>query len=98
MSQDEAICYIKKAYVQHWILKGLKMEFKVPKINKWDPHPINVSQSVVGFIGNNYFVLAESDRGPQIIQHKNMISTQFHIDPSYHESIIVLDNFIKAMI
>ena len=98
LSIDETMCYLKKAYVQHWLLRGLKMEFKTSQKNKWDPHPINIQENAAGYIGNNYFVLAESDKGPQIVEHNNTIATQFHLDPIYSQSIQILDNFVKLLI
>jgi len=96
MNLYETMCYIKKSYLQHWICKGVKMEFKIPKINKWDSHPLNIQLENAANIGNNYSTLAESDRGPQLIEHGNMIASQFHIDPVYPETLQILKNFVDS--
>ena len=92
-NQSEAICFIKKSYVQHWALAGLPQKFLVSAKNAWDPHPVNVTQ--VGLVGPNYHVLADNEKGPSIVEHKNTLATLFHIDPKHAETVQILENFVK---
>ena len=46
----------------------------------------------------NYTVLAESERGPQIVEHRNTLAVQFHISSKYLETVKALENFIKYKI
>ena len=64
----------------------------MPCANGWDVHPVNTSETE-----NIYRVFAESPRAPLIILHKNAVCTQFHVDPKYPESFILLENFVKHM-
>ncbi|CDW75232.1 UNKNOWN [Stylonychia lemnae] len=85
-------CSIKKQYISHPLLQQLPQEFVVDNHNSWDPHPVNITN--IQQIQTNYDTLAESERGPQIVQHMNTVAVQFHIDRKYKESLTVLQNFI----
>lgn len=37
---NETICYVRKALLNHYALLGLGFEFLVPSKNQWDSHPI----------------------------------------------------------
>ncbi|OMJ75186.1 hypothetical protein SteCoe_25736 [Stentor coeruleus] len=90
---NEDKCRVYKQYVQHWLVKGLGFsEFLIPSMNKWDVHPINATLKE-----NVYMVLAESNRGPQIIIHNNAVSLQFHISNKYPATFLVLKNFVTHM-
>eukprot|EP00826_Nyctotherus_ovalis_P059277 TRINITY_DN8226_c0_g1_i4.p2 TRINITY_DN8226_c0_g1~~TRINITY_DN8226_c0_g1_i4.p2 ORF type:complete len:133 (+),score=23.28 TRINITY_DN8226_c0_g1_i4:73-471(+) len=93
---NESICFVKKAYVQHWALLGVSQKFLVPSKNAWDPHPVNVTQ--VGLVGPNYHTLADNEQTPSVIEHKNTIATLFHIDEKYAETITILNNFVRHKI
>ena len=69
----ETKCVIKKQYLQHWALENMKAEFLACTKNQWDPHPVNNVNSSHGI--GTYAMLAESEKGPQIIEHKNNIAT-----------------------
>mmetsp|Transcript_7935 Transcript_7935/g.15428 ORF Transcript_7935/g.15428 Transcript_7935/m.15428 type:complete len:620 (-) Transcript_7935:28-1887(-) len=89
----ETTVRIYKQYVQHWLTKGLGFrEFLVPNLNAWDVHPINATEKE-----NVFTVLAESERGPQIIIHQNFVGVQFHVNPRYPETLDVLRNFVMHM-
>ena len=87
----EAKCRVLKQCNQHWLVQGLGLqEFIVPQQNAWDIHPLNVTQKE-----NRFFVLAESLRGPQIVTWRDhAVGVQFHIDPKYTDTVIVLRNFV----
>ena len=85
----EAICYLKKIYLQHWAVQGLEMEFKVPFKNAWNVHAIAFTNPKKSFI-----VLAEGDRGPQVIELKNILATQFEINTKYPSTLVPLNNFV----
>lgn len=89
----EAICFLKKSYVQHWALAGLPQKFLISAKNAWDPHPVNVTQ--VRIVGPNYHSLADCERGVRIIEHKNTLATLFHVDYKHSETITIVENFIK---
>jgi len=86
-------CHVKKQYVSHWAVDGLPQEFVVENKNTWDPHPVNITN--VELVSRNYDTIAESERGPQIVEHLNSLCVQFHVDPKYKESVKVLSNFIR---
>eukprot|EP00829_Urostomides_striatus_P006414 TRINITY_DN16989_c0_g1_i1.p2 TRINITY_DN16989_c0_g1~~TRINITY_DN16989_c0_g1_i1.p2 ORF type:complete len:186 (+),score=59.64 TRINITY_DN16989_c0_g1_i1:40-558(+) len=65
----EAICYVKKSYIQHWAFQGVPQKFLVAAKNAWDPHPVNVTQ--VSLVGPNYHILADNDKGASVVEHKN---------------------------
>ncbi|CAG9323794.1 unnamed protein product [Blepharisma stoltei] len=84
---------IFKQFVQHWLLKGVGFdEFLVPNLNKWDVHPINATLKE-----NVLSVLAESQRGPQIIVHNNAVGVQFHVSSKYPMTFLILKNFVVHM-
>jgi len=55
-------------------------------------HPVNATLK-----GNVYTVFAESDRGPQIIVHRNAVGVQFHPNPKYPATFTVVKNFVVYM-
>lgn len=93
---DEQIIVIKKVFLQHWLLKGMKNAFPAKTKNTWDPHPINITN--ISAIKRNYTTLAESNRGPQIAEHMSSIVLQFEINPKYPDSIQLLKNFITRKV
>ncbi len=92
----EQLAHVKKIHVQHWALKGVVSSvFKVCCYNKWDVHPINITN--IGSVKRNYATLAESDRGPMIAEHRNTLVVQFTIQQKYTESVTILNNFAERM-
>lgn len=95
---NEASCRILKQYIQHWLSARLGVsatqykEFVVPCQNRWDVHPVNSSDT-----DNIYKIFAESPRSPQVIMDKNAVCTQFHVDPRYPETVVLLENFVHHM-
>lgn len=92
----EAICFIKKSYVQHWAFVGLPQRFLVSAKNAWDPHPVNVTNARI--IGPNYQSLADCEKGARIIEHKNTLGALFHIDYKHRETVMIVANFVKQKI
>lgn len=39
--------------------------------------------------------IAESERGPELIEHKNTIATQLHIETKYMPTVKILENFVN---
>lgn len=76
-------------------MKDLKPEFKACCLNKWDPHQINITD--IGKVGKNYVILAENDKGPQIVEHNNTLAVQFTVERKYLETVKLLNNFITRM-
>jgi len=93
---QEQIVSIRKLRYSHWLVKDIPLKFKVYSANTWDPHPINISD--INTIHSNYRILADSNRGPQIIEHELSICTQFDISTKYPETILLLKNYICKQI
>ena len=64
-------------------------EFIVPLKNSWDMHSF-------AFINpqKTFTVLAESPRGPVIIESVNMMSTMFATDYKYPNTLLPIKNYI----
>lgn len=92
---NEAKCRVLKQCNQHWLVQGLGLQpFLVPQHNAWDMHPVNITSEA-----NSYFVLAESERGPQVVTWgEKMVGVQFRIDPKYAETMVVLRNFVDQIL
>lgn len=80
-------------HAQHWALRGVACEFKTCCLNKWDPHPVNIA--CIGSVGRNYTTLAESVRGPMVVEHNNTLAVQFVVDSQrYPETAQIISNFV----
>ena len=90
---DEVTVTIKNVHLQHWLFKDVKRTFIMQNRNLWDPHPVNLT--TMGSVARNYTVLAESERGPQAIEHDNTIASQFHVHPNYPIALVILKNFVE---
>ena len=95
-SMYETITRIKKQYQQHWAFQNLPNEFLTYNSSYWDIHPVNISN--IEFTNNNYGIIAESDRGPEVFfikvaLHENCLCLNFIISQKYHESGIILTNY-----
>ena len=88
----ETICSIKKIHIQNWVLRDVEMEFVVASKSTWDVHPFNFVNAEKTFI-----TLAESPRGPSIIQiGENIIGVQFSVEEEYPETVKIFRNFIQS--
>ena len=88
----ETICSTKKIHIQHWVIKDVETEFVVSTKNAWDVHPFNFVNSQ-----RTFFTLAESSRGPILIEiGENIIGAQFSVEEEYPETIKIFRNFIQA--
>ena len=85
----EVIGYLKKIYLHHWAIADLPMEFLVPFRNSWYVHSFAFTNK-----SKKFDILSESEKGPIIVEFKNILATQFEIDPKYPETHIPLRNFI----
>ena len=92
-TNNETICFLRKSCIQHWALINLPQRFVVTTKNTWDPHPVNITQ--IGGVGPNDNILADNEKGPCIIEHRNTLSTLFHIDDKHPETINVVVNFVR---
>lgn len=90
----EIVVYIHKIYAQHWLFKEIPFDFKTNCLNRWDVHPINITK--ICTIGRNYTILAETSKGPAIIEHRNTVALQFVISANFPETVRILNNFITA--
>ncbi len=93
---SESKCCIKKQYYTHWLFEKVRSQFLVENKSSWDTHPVNITN--VAVVHQNYKVLAESERGPVIIEHLNTIACQFYVSNQYPESVKILENYIKKKI
>lgn len=85
----EIIGYLKKTFLHHWALDELPLEFLVPFKCSWHIHPFSFINKT-----KKFETLAESEKGPLIIEFKNILCTQFEIEAKYAETRIPLKNFI----
>lgn len=85
----EVIGYLKKLYLHHWAVQGMSMEYLVPFKNSWYVHSFAFTNK-----SKKFDILAECEKGPLIVEFKNILATQFEIDPKYPETSIPLKNFI----
>ncbi|EGR31050.1 hypothetical protein IMG5_118860 [Ichthyophthirius multifiliis] len=86
---DECMCVIKKMYMHHWAFQGMDDEFIIPLKNSWDIHTFS-------FINphKHFKVLADSDRGPIVIEMENTLGVLFGIYTKYPNTTQSLINFI----
>jgi hypothetical protein len=68
-------------------MKNISKRFLAECKNTWDPHPFNIRAEDVNVVQQNYNVIADSARGPQVAEHFNCIATQFNLCMKYKESI-----------
>eukprot|EP00347_Sterkiella_histriomuscorum_P004212 403361318 len=69
---SETKCCIKKQYIGHWLFEDVLHQFLVENRFSWDTHPVNITD--VKTVKQNYYVLAESEKSPVIIEHLNTIT------------------------
>lgn len=71
----------------------MKREFVAINESMWDPHPI--SMMTTSAYDKNYTTIAESEKGPEVIEHMNTIAVQFHIEKKYSATVQLLNNFVN---
>jgi hypothetical protein len=89
----ERKCTIMKEHLFHWAFIGMDKDFVATNESLWDPHPIGMSTTSAYEV--NYTIIAESENGPEVIEHRNTIATQFHIEKKYVATVQLLNNFIN---
>lgn len=89
-SRQETICYVKNQYLNHWLLSGLSHSFKIPIFNNWDVHAFANLKSERQLV-----VLAETERGPSIIELDHIVATQFGVMEKYPCTISILTSYIS---
>ena len=67
----------------------MSMEFLIPFKNSWYVHSFAFTNK-----SKKFDILAECEKGPIVVEFKNILATQFEIDPKYPETHIPLKNFI----
>ena len=85
----EIIGYLKKIHLHHWAVQDMSYEFLVPFKNSWYVHSFAFMNK-----SKKFDILSECEKGPLIVEFKNILATQFEIDPKYPETSIPLKNFI----
>jgi hypothetical protein len=88
----ERKCNIKKEFLHHWAVNGMDKEFVAINESLWDPHPIGMATTSAYEV--NYSIIADSEHGPEVVEHRNTIAVQFHIDKKYLATVQLLNNFI----
>jgi hypothetical protein len=66
---------IYKQKLGHWVLNGLETNTLIQCKNKWWIHPFNITNP-----DRHLTILAECDKGPLIIEYKNVLGVNFHIN------------------
>ena len=89
----ERKCTIMKEHLHHWVTIGMQREFVAINESMWDPHPIGMKTTSAYDI--NYTIIAESEKGPEVIEHLNTIAVQFHIEKKYSATVELLNNFVN---
>ena len=90
----EDVCFLKKVYLQHWVLQGLPYEFKIPAKNSWHIHQFNFVNPRKTFV-----TMADSSRCPQMIYFDSFcVGTLFDINRKYGATIKILENFIQTKV
>jgi hypothetical protein len=86
------VVYVKATYVQHYAFSGLeKSQFLTISHSKWDVHSFSFPSAERAFT-----VLAESDRGPVVIEYGSYIlGTFFEIHSTYPSTLTILKNYIS---
>ncbi len=89
----ERKCTIKKEHLHHWVTIGMKREFVAINESMWDSHPIGMMTTSA--YDKNYTTIAESEKGPEVIEHLNTVAVQFHIEKKYSATVELLNNFVN---
>jgi hypothetical protein len=79
--------------MHHWVLKNLPSQFVASHESLWNAHSVDLASTSAYEV--NYRVLVESSKGPEVIEHKNTIAMQLHIDKAYESTITLLQNFVN---
>lgn len=74
----ERKCTIRKEFLHHWAVKHMDKEFVAINESLWDAHPIGMSTTSAYEV--NYSTIAESENGPEVLEHRNTLAMQFHIE------------------
>lgn len=92
---NERVVYVKSTHINHYAFEKLeKSKFVATSSSKWDVHSFTFPSEERAFK-----VLAESDRGPVVIEYGSYaLATYFDISQSYLSSVQILRNFIKTTI
>lgn len=88
----ERKCTIKKEHLHHWLVNGVDKDFVAINESLWDAHPIKMATTTLN--ETNYVTIADSDNGPEIVEHKNTVAVQFHVDSKYEATIKIMNNYI----
>ena len=88
---DEIKVKLTRQYFHHPLFQNLPLEFVATTSMTWFPHFFNVLNQTLQFK-----ILCECDKGPVVIEHKNSTGVLFHIIDKYRDSVLFMENFIKA--
>lgn len=85
----ESICYLKKSHLSHYLFQQVPFEFLISNKGSWVLHTFS-------FINNkkNFNILAETKKGPCLLELKNCIVVECEISEKYPCTIQILRNFI----
>lgn len=89
----ERKCTINKEHLHHWAVIGMDKDFVAINESMWDPHPIGMATTSAYEV--NYTTIAESEKGPEVVEHRNTIAVQFHIEKKYMATVQLMNNFIN---
>ena len=71
----------------------MNKEFVAINESMWDPHPIGMKTTSA--YDKNYKTIADSEKGPEVIEHFNTVAVQFHIEKKYSATVEILNNFVN---
>lgn len=82
--------FVPNILYSHYLFHDIPQNFVVYSTNKWMPHKFYISD-----LTYYYTFLAESKKGPLIIERANSLGCFFHLKSKYENSIKILENYIK---
>lgn len=80
--------------MNHWAVRGIyPLEFKAQLLGEWDCHTFS-------FVNKEkmFSVLAESERGPAILDFGNILALHFNVEKNYPSTLSLVKNFIDRSI
>lgn len=95
-SDKDVTCRIRKAFLSHWALEGVKSEFITENVNTWMPHFVDFTAPEI--VGSWPHILVDGEKSPQMSEHHNSICLQFPVRLKHPETLKVLENFINHSI
>mmetsp|Transcript_32700 Transcript_32700/g.28966 ORF Transcript_32700/g.28966 Transcript_32700/m.28966 type:complete len:253 (+) Transcript_32700:630-1388(+) len=89
---SDRVCITKKEFLHHWLLEDIPGQFVASHESLWNVHEVALGTTSAYEV--NYNIIVDSEKGPEVLQHKNTVATQFHIDKNYECTTKIMKNFV----